>query len=456
MSVGSERRTLSFSGLAADHELPILELHADTDYSIAVTVTDEEGRSAVEELSLVTRSLPERFPLFELLVHVPDAMAPGYTIADLKTGEPAEQFVAIFDPDFEPVWIWKSTDIVTDSRVTEDGHLFLLHDGDITEVDLLGNDLGKWDDAPRYMHHEFFPMPGGGAVTLGADKVTVPFFPLNYERPEELRTDVEVSDSEVVVLDADGQVNTVWPILEIADPMRVAFDSQNNTSNGVDWVHANGVIPDPSDGGFLISLRHQDCVVKVDSDGDLVWILGNHYGWSPAFTPYLLEPVGDLLWPWHPHAPMIAADGTVALMDNGNFGHTPYDDEIVDPLDWYSRAVGYRVDSEAMTVEQLWEVEASTGPIFSGGLGDADLLDNGNVLMVLGWILMEDGLENADHGRGLRSSRLVEKDPFGEYALDLRIWGTLEDHPKGWKVYRADRFSSLYRVDQRPSIRVDL
>ena len=46
--------------------------------------------------------------------------------------------------------------------------------------------------------------------------------------------------------------------------------------------------------------------------------LGNHTDWGPEWQDYLLQPQGDLRWPYHQHASTVTPDGTVLMFDNGN------------------------------------------------------------------------------------------------------------------------------------------
>lgn len=63
----------------------------------------------------------------------------------------------------------------------------------------------------------------------------------------------------------------------------------------MDWCHANAVSHDPRDDSLLVSLRHQDCIIKIDRrSGDLVWILGDPGNWRAPWSDSLLRPVGDL------------------------------------------------------------------------------------------------------------------------------------------------------------------
>jgi hypothetical protein len=148
-------------------------------------------------------------------------------------------------------------------------------------------------------------------------------------------------------------------------------------------LHANGGFYDEDSGVLIVSLRHQDALVRIDpATGELIWILGNHDNWDAEFEPYLLDPVGPLTWPYHQHAPMIGPAGNILVFDNGNSRASPHTAQVAmtDSQSW-SRLVEYSVDVAAMRVTQTWEYATNdlSGDLFSGSKGDADYLDNGKL-----------------------------------------------------------------------------
>ncbi|MGE3547546.1 MAG: aryl-sulfate sulfotransferase, partial [Kofleriaceae bacterium] len=194
----------------------------------------------------------------------------------------------------------------------------------------------------------------------------------------------------VVVFQPDGTVTTRWSLLDRLDPDRVGYGSFSSfwsdhypPPSVLDWSHGNAVSIDPSDGGAIVSLRHQDAIVKLDADGELMWILGTHDNWSAAFAPLLLTPAGarPFAWPSHQHTPKLLGNGHVLMFDNGNVRASP--PAPIDPAK-YSRAVEYAVDPATKQIEQVWEFEPDPA-IFATATGDVDLGEvTGNVIITFG------------------------------------------------------------------------
>jgi hypothetical protein len=222
---------------------------------------------------------------------------------------------------------------------------------------------------------------------------------------------------------------------------------------GLDWGHMNAVTYYPSTDRLMVSLRHQDAVVQFGVDGTIDWILSHPNGWTESHEAYLLEPVGENFnWNIHQHAPTQhpTNPNRVLMFDNGNNKRiTPYDSGP-GLEDSYSRFVEFEIDPESMTVQQRWEYrDTSTGSLFSQAFGDADYLDNGNVLGVFGFLFSEADQRNDAQGLGLKSTRLIEVSPTtNRVAWDVRFNGDADDAPNGWQAHRAQRIPTLYEVEQ--------
>ena len=250
----------------------------------------------------------------------------------------------------------------------------------------------------------------------------------------------------------DGTVVRQWSLLDALDPYRIGYDSLGTSFWGdtygalgrpdtelADWTHANALAHDARDDTFVVSARHQDALVKLDRSGAARWILGPHAGWSDPWRSRLLEPRGDLEWPYHGHGVEVTPDGTILVFDNGNHRATPFDDPLPAEAS-YSRAVEFDVDEEALSVRQRWVYPPSDAERFySSFLSDADWLPaTGNVLITDGGRTRT--VETADGEPAVRRwARILEvtRDEPAETVFELVID---DDSPTGWHVYRAERW----------------
>ena len=446
---GGERVQWRFDVDAGAQALPLVGLLPDTTFSGSVTAVSEGG--AIEApLEITTAALPDDYPLLEPLVHRPEAMSPGWTFLPFD-GIAWGKYFAMLDEQLRPRWLWVPPNPVTEGRVV-DGTVWWIGGGAIQGHTLLGERVARyasWEnssgsilvDGVRSFHHEAFPLDDG-FLTLSTALVEEERYPtrdLRGHRPATLLA------STIVDVASDGTVRAQVDLSEVLDPRRVSWTSfelvEREEGEVLDWSHANGVIPTDDD-AWIVSLRHQDAVVKVDRTGALRWILGTPDGWREPWSDALLEPVGEVTWPYHPHAPELLPDGGLLLFDNHNYGSTPYDPPVDRPPPQVSSLVIYDIDEVAGTVSERWRFDAlQPAPLFAFALGDADGLANGNVLGVWGWVESELGVSYESMGRGIRGAHIVEVDPATDtLVLDLRMSSAVyETQPVGWSAYRAQR-----------------
>jgi hypothetical protein len=194
-------------------------------------------------------------------------------------------------------------------------------------------------------------------------------------------------------------------------------------------------------------VRHLDVVLKLDmKTGKVVWLLGNHDGWSEAEQKLLLKPIGEnFQWQYHQHAAKLTPQGTILLFDNGNYRARP-GQERQKPEDSYSRAVEYKIDEVNRTVEQVWVYGQSPDERFhSPFICDVDWLpQTGNVLVTDGGRIKDkEGKPSINIIAGHHWVRILELSH--DQPAD-KVWEIVIDDPKmGWAVFRSERVAGLYR-----------
>ncbi len=118
-------------------------------------------------------------------------------------------------------------------------------------------------------HHDVTPLPNGHWLVLGAtirnlSPTTTP--PLTNLPAQAVAGDV--------IVDLDENLQPVWAWNEFNH-----LDPNRHPMLFPDWTHTNAVIYSPDDGNILVSIRHQNWVVKVNyadgaGDGAILWHLG--------------------------------------------------------------------------------------------------------------------------------------------------------------------------------------
>lgn len=458
VSDGSDSWIREFAGFQTNHYLPILGLKPDSSYSIELIVTDQADESLVLAPSLpaVTGPLPVDFPTINVLLSDPTRMEPGFTLLDKFTrGKPTTpdanlpRYTIIVDNAGDVVWY--STLGANATRQLPNGNLFYL-DGNVVEIDLLGNEKQSVALAVGQLHHDLFPTANGTLLSITSETVVVDGFPTSYTDPNAPTQTANVEDTPVVEFLSDGSLLNTWKLTDILEPTRIGFDSRESRPLGFDWAHANAVLYDPGDDSIIVSVRHQDAVVKFSrSTGNLEWILGNHDNWPPEFQPFLLTPVGaPFEWQYHQHAQMITPSGTLLLFDNGNYRASPFDGNASIPDSQnYSRAVEYAIDEDNMEVRQIWEYGAQIGQrYFSRSQSDADWMNNtGNVLITSSATSWLGGVSSGSLGMGKWHTRIIEVDHNipAQKVFEMAVFNTT--NKSEIRSYRSERIPDLYPLD---------
>jgi hypothetical protein len=459
VSNGIDSWTREFAEFQTEQNIPILGLKPDSSYSVEVTIEDEAGERMVLSpvLEAITDPLPADFPVISVLHSNPAMMEPGYTLLDRSwrssdlPDSTLPEYSMILDNTGEVVWY--STEGYRDMEQLQNGNItFYMDNTRLIEMDLLGTFLQDVR-LDAIIHHEISPTSTGTHLALSIESVLVEGYPTDHSDPSAPTQTALIQDNPVVEFSADGDLLNTWRLTDLLDPTRIGYTSLITVPDGdLDWAHANAVIHDPRDDSIIVSIRHQDAIIKFSrSSGELKWILANHANWPEELQPFLLSPVGDSFeWHYHPHAPMITASGTLLLFDNGNYRASPFDGTTPIPFsDNYSRAVEYSIDEENMEVRQVWEYGAQADRIYySGSVGDADTMKNTeNVLITYGDVTFADGVSSDDIGMGAHHTRIVEVDHNtpAEKQFEVAIYNTTPG--SAMKIYRSERIPDLYPMD---------
>ncbi|MCA9772439.1 MAG: aryl-sulfate sulfotransferase [Myxococcales bacterium] len=427
------------------HRVGVVGLREGVTYTIKASALGPGGAASAEVSAtrkpvLVPRILiPSLLPLTVALSE-PDHMAPGVTVFGLLS--PAYLFSGyIFALDAQGRVVWYFTESGVDpfpgsiqevTRAPSGNLVYMSADVSeyrITEIDAFGNRVRRWrsgDLGVDSLHHSVDWLPNGNLVTLSTELRTVGGYPGG--QTFDLVADV------VTEITPQGDVADQIPLLDVLDPYRVrpGFNDADwilvYGPTAKDWSHGNAVVYDATDDTFIVSLRHQDLIAKIDRQTHaLVWVLGED---DPSTTgddawPFLTL-VGEGRPPNHQHSPRLRPGGRLLVYDNGNSVG-------------FTRVVEYAIDAQAMTVTQEWEwADGEYSPLlFAPFVGGVQALSNGNFLVAYGGL-----------GTSIFSDEdptwtlLHEFDPNGQKVWEVQVRGNV-----GYQGYRAERMSSLYRPE---------
>jgi arylsulfate sulfotransferase len=245
-----------------------------------------------------------------------------------------------------------------------------------TNMDAVNAQLTALGDHPIFSFtHDVERLPNGQTAVIGSTERTI----------DVNGTPTEYVGMTIVVLDKNFQVSWAWdgfdhldvnrgPILgEVLQPGGAdQLSASTPVLPAVDWLHINAVSWSPEDGNLVVSVRHQDWVIKIDyengeGDGHVIWRLGQGGDFTVNSTD--LNP-----WFSHQHDAHYIDDSTLILFDNGNTRRAS------DPTA-HSRGQVWKLDEQTMTATLEFNVDlGSYSPMF----GAAQRLSNGDYSFLSG------------------------------------------------------------------------
>lgn len=391
------------------HQIPIYGLYAGQTNQLTITATTRQGESSQSTIEITTEALPTYLKSLEVLAVDRTRYSPGFNFSFLSHKE-------IYDIEGDIRWYSTLSSAQVYTRLAN-GHFLYTYDAGgevdllLMEQDLLGKVYAMYY-VPKGVHHDVIELPNGNLLAAS----------------EDLQTDTV----EDMLVEIDGQSGYTIRTIDLKDYLNPNRPNEINYLPA-DWLHLNSIYYDAEDPSLIVSGRAQSAVVKFSyPDMQIEWILGPHDNWEAAYQPYLLSPQGDdFEWQWSQHhATVISSDVAnsldLLLFDNGNYrSFNPSD--ALSLQDNYSRVVHYRIDEQALTVEQVWSYgKERGGALFSESRGSAYLLQNGNFLGDWASVTKDaqgsPAMELTDGGT--IEARAIEVEPqTGEVIFEARILG---------------------------------
>ena len=217
-------------------------------------------------------------------------------------------------------------------------------------------------------HHDFVQLPSGHLIVIASH--------------QEIISGITVTGDMIIDLDQNHKPVWLWDEFDHLDTNRRPYMYP-------DWTHTNAVIYSADDGNLIISIRHQNWLVKIDyangkGAGDILWKLG----YQGDFTLQNADGTPDTNaadWFFAQHGPSFVSSNTT-----GNFSLTLFDNGddrgvtvttggtcgVSGQPDCFSTAPIFNLDESALTA--TFTIHPNT-PDYSFFGGNAETLKNGNL-----------------------------------------------------------------------------
>jgi hypothetical protein len=444
-----EQRTPTANG--GQINIFVAGMRADSSYHMQARVTMDNGAEFSDgDRTFMTGTPPATAPV---AITAGNGQQPQAGIELFDTLEPQEG-AQVFATDLEGNVLWtyhskdgSKFDTVQPVKMLSNGHFLVLVSfassvplqgitvppntvDAVREVDLAGNTIREITEnqlsaalsAKGYqfnlssLHHDVLALDNGHWILLASEYKSFSDLP-GYPGATNVLGDL------VIDVDPSGQPVWVWNSFDHLDVNRhpLLFP---------DWTHSNALLYSADDHNLLLSMRHQNWILKLDyadgqGSGRVLWRLGQG-------GDFKLERGADPIdWFYAQHGPNFFSPNTsgtfrLGIMDNGDARSLPDGSHCsaTSTPSCFSEAVVFDLDEAAMTATLTTQYKLPSS-LYSYFGGDVRLLENGDV--------------EADFCASPGGSVIQELN-FND-ATPRLIWSVLT---KGSAQYRTERLPSLY------------
>lgn len=405
---------IEFDDISYDHIIPIYGLYAGVVNEVKICANE------CYIIEIETSDLPDNYKDITIDTILNGDYSSGINFVSDSIGKYG------FDMNGDIRWYTSVSNYISNGDCfdyKDDLMIFSLGSGhqgyvELAVIDMLGKVLDVFS-SDYGVHHEIAVMDNGNLLVAGSNTETL-------ESIEDFIYEIDITNGSIV--------NTL-DLKDVFDRNREGTLTGGDYFIGnEDWFHLNSI--EYIDGSIIISGNFQSTVASLSwPSGEVEWILNDGVGYSEEFEPYILESLGDFSYSYNQHAVAILPDYDnnndtmdILLFDNGGSRCT-----LADICELYSRMVHYRINEVDMKVSLIFEYGKERFDLYSQIMGDADLLENGNMLGTF------PGHQAMMSGSYESSPVVVEIDSLGNVVFEASIIN--EDS----FVYAVDRLN-LYRV----------
>ena len=359
---------------AYDHVLPVYGLYASYDNTVEIVLQDGTKNSVTITTDPLMEGVPESTSIDTTTEYMGDNFV--FLTASMRSWPVGY--------DYKGDLRWYCTEnLAFDIKRIKNGHILVgterlvkmpYFTTGLYEMNFGGKIFKEYVIPCGGYHHDQFQMEDGNILALTFD-----FYSGTVE-------DV------CVLLDKDtGEILKKWDYKTVLPQHGPGSGSQTEE----DWFHNNAVWYDKKTNSLTFSGRHEDAVINLDFEtGELNWIIGDPENWPQEYVDkYFFTPVGDgeFDWQYEQHACVVLPDGDIMLFDNGHYRAKNPDNYIPNSQN-FSRGVRYRIDTDKMTIEQVWQYGKERGAeFFSPYICNVEYYDEGHYMVHSGGIGYLDG-----------------------------------------------------------------
>ena len=432
------------------HMLPIYGLYADYNNEIIIEYTID-GEEITKTINIQTEKLPDNFVLPTRVEANKD-----YLDNQLYFFTPSSSgYTCAYDVNGDVRWYLTNYALWKIDRL-ENGHLLVSTERLVNspyymtglyEMDLLGKIYVEYS-LPGGYHHDYYEMENGNLLVASDD--------FNNSK----------GTVEDYIVELDRETGKIVKTFDLKDVLNMS-DGKSENWTDYDWFHNNSVWYDKDTNSITLSGRHQDAVINIDYDtGSLNWIIGDPTNWSEEYQKYFFTPVGDdFEWQWSQHAAMITPEGYVFILDNGN-NKSKIKDEYVKASESYTRGVMYKINTDDMTIEQIWQYGKERGSeYYSPYISDVDYLEANHYIVHSGGISYKDGevlnqpagIGGADELKSITTELLNDEIifeielPTNNYRVEKMDLYVSSDQ---LKLGKASKVGSLGKTERKQSLAI--
>ncbi len=413
------------------HYLPIYGLYADKENEVTV-----QYANISKTFKIKTDKLPD-----DIVLPTSVKKDASKLTNDLYFYTPSSKgYTAAYDTNGEVRW-YLTINAIWEVNRLQNGHLLLSTERLVNspyymtglyEMDMLGKIYKEYSLEGGY-HHDYFEMENGHLL-VASD---------NFSNGKTVEDYVVEIDRET------GKVVKTWDISSILNHE----DGKSENWSEYDWFHNNAVWYDKNTNSITLSGRHQDAVINISyEDGSLNWILGDKTNWSEDYQKYFFTPKDkNFEWQWSQHAAMITPEGYVFLFDNGN-NKSKIEKEYVEASKSYSRGVMYKIDTEAMTIEQVFEYGKERGSSFySPYISDVDYLAKNHYIVHSGGIVYVDG-KNSNQPAGFSTNASLVSDTVE--LLNNKVIFEIKFNTNNYRVEKMSLYADNENYTNEKAVRL--